>query len=73
MNICKICSKSVPLVGGITLRLSGEEDIHLCPKHGALMAETIRNTVFSMGMNEITQSTAGASGRQSGGYAALTK
>jgi hypothetical protein len=64
MNICKICSETVPLVSGTTLRLTGEEDIHLCPKHGTLTAESVRNLVFSMRVNEITKSTAGAAGRQ---------
>jgi hypothetical protein len=73
MNICKVCSETVPLVGGTTLRLTGEEEIHLCPKHGTLMVESIRNAVFSMRMNEITKNTAGAAGRQEKGYAAVAK
>jgi len=73
MNICKVCSETVPLVGGTTLRLTGEEDIYLCPKHGTLMVENVRSTVFLMRMNEVTKSTAVAAGKQGGGYGVVAK
>jgi hypothetical protein len=73
MNICKVCSEIVPLVGGTTLRLTGEEDIYLCPKHGTLMIENVRSTVFLMRMNEATKSTAVPACEQEGAYRAVAK
>jgi hypothetical protein len=73
MNICKVCSEIVPLVGGTTLRLTGEEDIYLCRKHGKLMVETIRNSIVLMRMNEATKSATKIAHTHVSSYTAVAK
>jgi hypothetical protein len=73
MNICKVCSEIVPLVGGSTLRLTGEEDIYLCPRHGKLMTESIQGNIFLMRMNEATKSTTEITRMHADGYSAVAR